>query len=82
METESQGGGKDLLKVTVGTRSWVEFEIPAACCISRLQAQKVGACHSLVGTRAGVPHPVQDLGDSGPVMPHERTRRGSPLFLV
>lgn len=41
-----------------------------------------GLAIALWGSRAGVPHPVQDLGDSGPVMLHERTRWGSPPFLV
>lgn len=41
-----------------------------------------GLAIALWGSRAGAPHTVQDLRGAGPVMLRERTRRGSPPFLV
>jgi hypothetical protein len=47
VETEAQGGESDLPKVTVGMRSRVEIEIPAACCNSSLQVHKAGFATAL-----------------------------------
>lgn len=84
METEAQGGESDLPKVTVGMRSRVELAESHGSKNRRRGLPQL--CGGWGGgmVRAGGPHAIQDLGNSGPLVMPERIRKGfSPsLFLV